>query len=613
MSVGELYNSSTHKVNPDNFNILMKYISGNDVVDISKVRALANSQTSAKDIRSNIVSAGTQGDTSYVAKANGKDICVRLGGLDWQVMYLSTDKSGNSILTLWLDNNVQDAWMNRSSPETGDYAFINGGLYSRYSVWTSQDQWEYPSNMYGTSYVSAVTLNNGGLYSIYADNKVAEAEQDSGSVFALFTMSQFGLTDHLITPRQVGWQENQSALEILTSSTTKYSNDAWSKTTSSQGFIFPVVNFASKEYSDQWADAYLWLPSMCETGYNSSNVGLWETSTEQRSNFDGITTSVTGSVGSDTTIRIRSRTMLRSGHTDATTLEYATSTIKSLQPTGTACHGDNVKVVAYAVRPALHINLNSMYLDVMEQTARGVEVGQIYNTTTKALDTNNVKILTKYITGNAGATSSTVSTNATEITDASEIRGYTISAGTEGGVAYYAKAAGQDVTVTIGGIEWTAMYLSKDKNNNSVLTLWMNGFKQNSWSTRSSTEGAYYGFSDGIMYSDYSANWSSPSQGNYPSNMYGTSYINAVTLNNGGSYATSNSAVTTATQSSSSVFAPYTMSSYGLTQYLVKPRNVAWQENQSAKDIEHVSFNYPNDAWSTSTSDNGFFSTPNGV
>jgi len=345
----------------------------------------------------------------------------------------------------------------------------------------------------------------------------------------------------------------------------------------------------------------LWLPSLSETGNRVSNSGIWKASIAQRQNYNGSTTTLDVGVGSRNGDVVKTYTWTRSG------LELYPGEAWIIYPTGND-FGSTTLWNSRAVRPALHLNLS-----MISKGISSVSTGELYNTSTKTIDKNQLNVLTRYISGNSSATSSTIDTLASSVLDASGIRNASISAGTTGGVSYVKKDAGQDVTVRLGGLDWQVMYLSKDKSGNSILTLWLDGIQQSSWSSRSSTEGAYYGFSDGIMYSDYSANWSDSSQGNYPSNMYGTSYINAVTLNNGGSYATSNSAVTTATQSSSSVFAPYTMSSYGLTQYLVKPRNVAWQENQSAKDIEHVSFNYPNDAWSTSTSDNGFFSTPNGV
>ncbi len=47
-------------------------------------------------------------------KTSSQSVVVRLGGLDWIVTYLSKDMSSNVIATLWLLNNVQDVFKNRS-------------------------------------------------------------------------------------------------------------------------------------------------------------------------------------------------------------------------------------------------------------------------------------------------------------------------------------------------------------------------------------------------------------------------------------------------------------------------------------------------------------------
>lgn len=51
--------------------------------------------------------------------------------------------------------------------------------------------------------------------------------------------------------------------------------------------------------------------------------------------------------------------------------------------------------------------------------------------------------------------------------------------------------------------------------------------------------------------------------------------------------------------------------SSGYEQFLVKPRNIAWQETQSAKQILGMSYNLSNESWSTSLSDEGFYSSNN--
>ena len=89
-------------------------------------------------------------------------------------------------------------------------------------------------------------------------------------------------------------------------------------------------------------------------------------------------------------------------------------------------------------------------------------------------------------------------------------------------------------------------------------------------------------------------------------------YIRTVTLNNGGQYISSQSSaydnsssimsLSTANQDSNSVFAMFTMEDvYGsVTDYLVKPVEVAYQETESAVgDTSYWGNVAPNDAYGT--------------
>ena len=107
-------------------------------------------------------------------KSAGQSVVVRLGGLDWIVSYVSLDTSGNLIVTLWLDNNHQEAWGWNGNAEPSDvssgwnksvgklYGFANGGFFSDWSAdWhTEASPVDYPCTMYGTSYVRTEALNN---------------------------------------------------------------------------------------------------------------------------------------------------------------------------------------------------------------------------------------------------------------------------------------------------------------------------------------------------------------------------------------------------------------------------------------------------------------------
>ena len=354
VSVGELWNAEDQVFNKDNLSILKKYISGKADATIADINEMATN-TSASDImRAKTLDAGTQGDITYTAKTAEQDIIVRLGGLDWEVMYLSKDKSGNSILTLWLSNNKQDAWAGRASDEGEYYGFIDGALYSRWSCFSYGSD-AYPANMYGISYVNAVTLNNGGMYS--AGSKVTTGvEKSVDNVFAYFTMEQFGMTEYIVTPRSVSWQENQSAKTII-NAYYNYPNDAWSKDTPDTGFYSAEYNYAKKDYSDAWADSYIWLPSMCETGSNDSQLGLWKTSINQRMFANGVSSG--GSVGKSST-SASNNAWLRSGNDNGSSMRRLYENGRdSYSSSGTVCH---------AIRPSLHLNLSSVELSLTHDT-----------------------------------------------------------------------------------------------------------------------------------------------------------------------------------------------------------------------------------------------------
>ncbi len=162
---------------------------------------------------------------------------------------------------------------------------------------------------------------------------------------------------------------------------------------------------------------------------------------------------------------------------------------------------------------------------------------------------------------------------------------------------------GYDVTVTLGGLEWQVMYLSKDNDGNSIATLWLSNSCQEDFVGRSQTEGYYHGFvklTDEYtgLYSDWSADIANPYfEGNgvkLPTNQYATSYIRAVTLNNGGYYAEDTLNERIYSPSSNSVFAKFTMSDYGLTDYIVTPSNVSWQDGQESVNFgltDYTEFN----------------------
>ena len=577
VKVDELYHDASGKMNSDNVDLLLKYITGDASASVfspstmSTVENLASATTSSADIRSKTVTVGN------VTKSSSQDVIVTLGGLDWQVVYLSKDNQGNNILTLWLSSSEQDAFAGRTADEGTLYGFINNSLYSDWSndFSTASTSVSYPSNMYGTSYIRAVTLNNGGTYAT-STSASTTAEQNENNVFAKFTMDgvEGSLTSYLVTPSEVNWQLLQNDPSNTSSSYFNPNDSINDPTGVLEGGYYSGYNYHSKKGYSAWGNDYIWLPSLAETGYNSSNSGLWQTSQTQRQNISSSTSQITLGVGSDNSeygTYVYNYSWLRSGYNlDASNAYY-------LNPSGDGRSHLNYVYRSRAVRPALHLNLNAVALN--STPSDYVEVGELYDTETSKMNAENVDFLLKYILGDENASASdpdtlqTLEDLAYATNSSADIRGREV---TVGGVP---KSSSQDIIVSLGGLVWQVMYLSKDLEGNNILTLWL----ANSNDT-----------------STWSSGWGSSSTNvNYPSNMYGTSYIRAVTLNNGGAYATSTSATTTAEQNENSVFARFTMEEVegSLTSFLVTPNDVSWQLLQSNPENNPSLFTLnPNDS-----------------
>ena len=353
----EIYNDATGAFDANNVNALLKYITGDANITYETVSErlspMATAEITSADIRARIVTV------NGVAKSSSQDVIVRFGGLDWQVVYLSktTPESGEYIvLTLWLSSSQQGAFAGRTSTEGAYYGFINNSLYSDWSNDRSSNDYtgSRPSNMYGCSYIRSVTLNNGGE---------AAFEQNKNSVFARFTMEEVenSFTQYLAVPSQMSWQIYQSTAATNPSQSYYRHNDSIEDPADIDlrgSWQFSGANYTNKDGYKDWANDYIWLPSMAETGYNTSNIGLWETSTEQRQNYS-FSTSDNGTVGSSNNADLGSYnySWLRSGSYEM--YEYTSGYAYRLDTAGGAY--DDARVSnSYAVRPALHLNLTKV-------------------------------------------------------------------------------------------------------------------------------------------------------------------------------------------------------------------------------------------------------------
>jgi len=249
VTLGELYN------NPENVQELYNMLAGEEGTVYQQIYALAKSVQTSNSIRK-----------KTYHKTSDQNLIVTLGGLEWQVCYLSLtgdegDAERTPILTLML-----------SDAQT----------LSKFQTWGVTDtDLTYPCNMYGTSYVRAVTLNNGGEYAVNADT-LKSVNQNSRNQFAIFTMDGINgsVTDAIVKPVDVKWQETQSAVTSAVSES-NYNNEAWGIPSSNTSAEFSAIDYAGQVGNDAWKNDYLWLPSYTEIG-KKDQKGLWRIENKQR-------------------------------------------------------------------------------------------------------------------------------------------------------------------------------------------------------------------------------------------------------------------------------------------------------------------------------------------
>lgn len=160
-------------------------------------------------------------------------------------------------------------------------------------------------------------------------------------------------------------------------------------------------------------------------------------------------------------------------------------------------------------------------------------------------------------------------------------------------------AEGKDIVVKLGGFNWTATYLSKDKNNNTVLTLWLTD------ATQLANKYCFTG-SFGTV-NNFSATggmkwWGARYENSKPCSIYGDSIMSVAVLNNGGIYNFLGADVTHQ-PISENPFAEFTINTSGVDLYdfIVTPEYILWRESQSAVATFGTSYLFPNDAWGSAT------------
>ncbi|MDE7336860.1 MAG: hypothetical protein K2N32_01965, partial [Clostridia bacterium] len=121
------------------------------------------------------IAADTLNSDDFRTNNDGQDVTVQINELLWNVAYLSTNRQGDPIVTLWLAN----------SKQLSDKGYSATAQWNGYS---STSNGSYPSNMYGTSLIRVKALNNGGKYATsISELSTDEMPQDPNNAFAIYT------------------------------------------------------------------------------------------------------------------------------------------------------------------------------------------------------------------------------------------------------------------------------------------------------------------------------------------------------------------------------------------------------------------------------------------
>ena len=370
---------------------------------------LVSGATTYDDVKSALNSSmNTMGAIHQGNFADPNNVIVEFGGLKWVAVYLSkattahasvggaaapgtpgAANDGDAVLTLWLANPTETSNFNSyqsSGTANGNY----GGTY--------------PSNMYGTSYMRAVVLGNGGQYATSENGALttASSAEINGSSYAKFATG--ALKDYLVSPRYIGWQYEQHAKYDASNPsgspsqhiTTDLINDAWGVGNSTANGFPHNINYEDRPGYSAWKDDLVWLPSMTEVGsiaqYETGDAihGIWHATQTQREITDP------------------NRVWSRSAYTAYTGIgtSNASQTGKGFYLQNAfimnAASGDSARYVMeiyILVRPAIHLNLAAA------DGNRGIAFGPTGTTIT---DEDDVKIASKEATYNGNAVSITI-------------------------------------------------------------------------------------------------------------------------------------------------------------------------------------------------------------
>ncbi|MDE7306489.1 MAG: hypothetical protein K2N33_03785, partial [Clostridia bacterium] len=234
----------------------------------------------------------------------------------------------------------------------------------------------YPSAMYGRSFIRVNMLNAGGQWATSGSTLSADYTQSASNEWARFTMDDNALggslksfVQFLATPAQMEWQalENANSADYIgfdsqrkTMSNESYLRNgekSFSGTTFTSNYFGASANAEDKSGYSDWKDDYVWLPSMVEIGRQAASAptgSVWQCTATQRA--------------SSTTNFVRSMTY---DQPYRTFLVRADGSIWYPQTTAES----------HSIRPCIHLNLSSIGLSPQGDT----DIESVYDGTVKSI------------------------------------------------------------------------------------------------------------------------------------------------------------------------------------------------------------------------------------
>ncbi|MDE6361735.1 MAG: hypothetical protein K2L53_02030, partial [Clostridia bacterium] len=323
-------------------------ITGNTTATYANVNSAANSNrsTSGGAIHSGLTAAQIKNNNP-----SKKNIVITFGGKQWIITSLSTNSSGQPILTMML----------RDSTET-----------TQWNTWKSSNTLAtYLDNVYSTSYIRANLLN--GKTATGANVTVSSGESSTQSysrtssgayqydIFA-HNSATGSVTKYLEKPANVPYQSTENNYDLTGANCAP--NDALGKilpTTKWDTAVGIDVPQTKTHYAD-WGQDYIWLPSQTEVGWDS--VGASQDTTRAT---DGIWQL-------DTRVRTTSSAFwLRSG---ALSQFIAT---RRIDVTGNILGVDVTTSNTNTIRPCIHLNLKLAEDASMKHLSDPTPTSTIYN------------------------------------------------------------------------------------------------------------------------------------------------------------------------------------------------------------------------------------------